>query len=77
MNTLVFIEGPLAPSIQQVRSYRKLEYDRTSYASSFVKIRHELSVMMFSNAKDKAWSQHKHLHDLGYLEYTTISLHRF
>jgi hypothetical protein len=56
--------------------YTFLEDDCTSYASSFIEIRYEFSIILFSNAKDEAWSQHRYLHGLGYLKNTMISLRR-
>jgi len=35
-----------------------------SHESCFIGVGHELRVM-FSKAEDEAWSQHKHLHNIG------------
>jgi len=44
-----------------------------SHGSSFIGVVHDLSVLV-PNAEDEAWSQHKHLHDLGNLKNTGINL---
>jgi len=44
-----------------------------SYSGCCIGVGHELS-MIFSNAKDEVWSQHKHLHELKDLTETEIDL---
>jgi hypothetical protein len=43
-----------------------------SHLSSFVRLGHQLSVII-SNAEHKAWSQDKHLRELGHLVNTVIN----
>jgi hypothetical protein len=46
--------------------------DDCSHVCSFVRVGHQLSVKI-SNAEDKAWSQDKHLRELGHLVNAVIN----
>jgi hypothetical protein len=47
-----------------------LSENNGSHVISIIAVRHKFS-MIFSNAKDEAWSQYEHLRDMGNLKNTT------